>query len=97
MSANGDWRLAPAYDLTFSPGPGGGHYLDIEGEGRKPTGDHVRALGRRHGLSERSMVQIIVQVRAAVADWPELAAQAGVSASSLKIIPAAHDDVRGYF
>lgn len=97
MSANGDWRLAPAYDLTFSPGPSGEHYLDIEGEGRKPTGDHVRALGRRHGLSERLMLQIIDQVRAAVADWPQLAAQAGVSAASRKIITAAHDDVRGYF
>jgi hypothetical protein len=43
------------------------------------------------------MVQIIDQVRAAVADWPELAAQAGVSAASRKIITAAHDDVRGYF
>ncbi|MBR7619243.1 type II toxin-antitoxin system HipA family toxin [Phenylobacterium sp. 20VBR1] len=37
MSERGDWRLAPAYDLTFSAGPGGEHYLDIEGEGRHPT------------------------------------------------------------
>lgn len=33
MDERGHWRLAPAYDLTYSAGPGGAHYLDIEGEG----------------------------------------------------------------
>jgi serine/threonine-protein kinase HipA len=97
MSPAGDWRLAPAYDLTFSPGPGGEHYLDIEGEGRRPTGDHVRALGRRHGLSDRLMGEIIESVRAAIADWPAFAEAAGVTAGSRNMITAAHDDVRGYF
>ncbi len=34
MDSAGDWRLAPAYDLTYSPGPGGEHYMDIAGEGK---------------------------------------------------------------
>lgn len=51
MSWAGELRLAPAYGLTFSPGPGGEHYMDIEGEGRNPTQAHVEALGARHGLS----------------------------------------------
>ena len=97
MSPAGEWRLAPAYDLTFAPGPGGEHYLDIEGEGRRPTGDHVRALGRRHGLSDRLMGEIIESVTAAVADWPAFAEAAGVTAASRKMIAAAHQDVRGYF
>lgn len=97
MSPAGDWRLAPAYDLTFSPGPGGEHYLDIEGEGRRPTGDHVRALGRRHGLSDRLMAEVIESVRAAIADWPAFAEAAGVTAASRNLIAAAHEDVRGYF
>ena len=46
-------RRAPAYDLTYSAGPGGEHYLDVEGEGKNPICDHDRALGRRHGLSDR--------------------------------------------
>src|SRR5665213_321567 len=45
MDASGDWRLAPAYDLTFSRGPGGEHYLDVEGEGRRPTRALVARLG----------------------------------------------------
>ncbi len=97
MSPAGEWRLAPAYDLTFSPGPGGEHYLDIEGEGRRPTGDHVRALGRRHGLSERLMAEVVEAVRAAVADWPAIAETAGVTAASRNMISAAHESVRGYF
>lgn len=46
MSRAGEWRLAPAYDLTFSLGPGGEHYMDIEGEGRNPTQAHVEASAR---------------------------------------------------
>ena len=30
MDRTGTWRLAPAFDLTFSAGPGGEHYLTIE-------------------------------------------------------------------
>ena len=29
MNENGKWRLAPAYDLTFSPSPGGYHSLSV--------------------------------------------------------------------
>jgi serine/threonine-protein kinase HipA len=97
MSPAGQWRLAPAYDLTFAPGPGGEHYLDVEGEGRRPTGDHMRALGRRHGLSDRLVGQIIESVRAAVANWPAFAEAAGVTAASRMMIAAAHAEVRGYF
>ena len=34
------WRLAPAFDLTFSEGPMGQHHLDVCGEGA--------AIERRH-------------------------------------------------
>lgn len=82
MDEKGVWRLAPAYDLTYSPGPGGEHYLDIEGEGRRPTRAHVEALGKRHGFSGVAIATIIDEVRAAMAAWPTLAAAAGVSAGS---------------
>ena len=32
MSQNGQWKLAPAYDVTFCEGPGGYHQMDIMGE-----------------------------------------------------------------
>lgn len=82
MDAGGEWRLAPAYDLTYSAGPGGEHYLDIEGEGRHPTRSNVQALGRRYGLPDAVMTSVIDEVRAAVDGWSRFADEAGVSRAS---------------
>ncbi|GGC11195.1 hypothetical protein GCM10011363_29810 [Marivita lacus] len=35
MDAEGSWSLSPAYDVSFSDGPGGEHHLAIAGEGRR--------------------------------------------------------------
>jgi serine/threonine-protein kinase HipA len=93
MDEAGGWRLAPAYDLTYSAGPGGEHYLDVEGEGKNPTREQVRSLGRRHGLPDRLIDTIIDEVRAAVADWARYAEEAGVTKASRAEIAAAHQDV----
>jgi len=85
MGTTGEWRLAPAYDLTFSVGPGGEHYLAVEGEGRTPTRAHVLTLGRRHGLSDRVIGQIIDQTRGALTEWPVIAADVGVTVSQREI------------
>ena len=85
MGPSGEWRLAPAYDLTFSVGPGGEHYLAVEGEGRTPTRAHVLTLGRRHGLSDRVIGQIIDQTRGALTKWPVIAADVGVTVSQREI------------
>nr|QQZ51606.1 HipA domain-containing protein [Phenylobacterium glaciei] len=55
MSERGDWRLAPAYDLTFSAGPGGEHYLDIEGKADIPPGARpgARAPARTECSADR--------------------------------------------
>lgn len=97
MDAQGEWRLAPAYDLTYSTGPGGEHYLDVEGEGRNPTRGHVLALCRRHGLTERVIAAIVDEVRDAVEAWPGFAADAGVTRDSLTDIRGAHQAVAAVF
>jgi serine/threonine-protein kinase HipA len=89
MDAAGEWRLAPAFDLTYAPGPGGEHYLDIEGEGRRPTRAQITSLGKTHGLDARSIRAVIEDVTAAVADWPIQAKKAGVSKGSLKMVRVA--------
>lgn len=78
----GGWRLAPAYDLTCSAGPGGEHYLAVEGEGRAIRHAQVVALGRRHGLAERSIASVIDEVRGALAEWPRLSGELGVRESA---------------
>lgn len=81
LDADDQWRLAPAYDLTFSSGPGGEHYLAVEGEGREPTRAHVERLAKRHGISGSSVSQMIDVVRASIAEWPRHAEELGVGAS----------------
>jgi len=90
MDESGDWRLAPAYDLTYAAGPGGEHYLDVEGEGRRPARVHIENLAKRHGLSDKQTTIAIDEVRAAISDWEAAAKRAGVSAASRKIVAEAH-------
>lgn len=45
------WRLAPGYDLTFNDGPGGEHQMDVCGEGRNITRDHLLKLARQGGVN----------------------------------------------
>ncbi len=86
IDAHGDWRLTPAYDLTFSQGPGGEHSMSVAGEGRSPGKKQIHALGKLTGLSQKKMNTIIDQVISAVEKWSEFASQSGVSCQSRDFI-----------
>ncbi len=90
MDIGGDWRLAPAYDLTPASGPGGEHDLAIAGEGRDPTRAHVLRLGARHGPGAKTVAALVENVRAAVARWPSFGGAAGVTKASAGEIAAMH-------
>ena len=81
MDADGTWRLAPAYDLTFMRGPGGEHSMLIAGEGRNPTDAHLHRAGETMGLESSAMRQIIDEVRTALGHWTELADAVGLSST----------------
>lgn len=85
MDSAGTWRLAPAFDLTFSAGPGGEHYLAVAGEGRAPSRAHVEQVGKTHGIAAKRIAQIIDEVAAAVADWPIHGGEVGVGQSRAEI------------
>jgi len=93
MGLDGAWRLAPAFDLTYAPGAGGEHFLDVDGEGKNPRRTQVARLGARHGLSPRAIDATIDEVRAAVDDWPRFAEAVGVSGASKTMIAEAHSRV----
>jgi serine/threonine-protein kinase HipA len=44
------WRLAPAFDLTYSHGPRGQHHMDICGEGDAVTRQHLLRLASQGAL-----------------------------------------------
>jgi serine/threonine-protein kinase HipA len=88
MDERGEWRLAPAFDLTFSSGPGGEHYLAVAGEGGSPTRRHVDRVARDQGISPARSGEIIEQVREAVAAFDHLAREWGTGTSARKEIGA---------
>jgi serine/threonine-protein kinase HipA len=81
MDDKGEWHLAPAFDLTFSHGPGGEHYMAVMGDGRNITRAHVEALGVRHGIAAKRITLIVDEVRAAVAGWARFAQAVGIAGS----------------
>lgn len=86
MNEHGDWLLSPAYDLTFSSGPGGEQGTMIMGEGRAPGKEHLRALGQNAGLKTQTVDEIIEQTQDALASWSKLAKECGVAARNVRLI-----------
>lgn len=86
MEPDGAWHLTPAYDITFSPGPGGEHTLTIGGEGRNPGTDHLHQLAANAGIRTRHAIEIINEVRETCLRWPNFAKDAGVPRSQWKPI-----------
>ena len=86
MNERGDWSLSPAYDLTFSSGPGGEQSTMVMGEGKAPNIEHLRALGQNADIKKQTVDEIIDQTRAALADWNTLAKEYGVTLGNVRLI-----------
>lgn len=84
MNEHGKWSFAPAYDLTFSYGPGGEHCSMVMGEGRNPGAGDLRKLAAKFQVKRADA--IIEEVRDATSRWMHFAREAGVSFSSRGII-----------
>jgi serine/threonine-protein kinase HipA len=81
MSPNGEWRLAPAYDVIWAWNPDGRwtsrHQMSINGKRDAITRDDLLAVAANVGVKKPGA--IIDEVRAALAEWPRFAAVAGVA------------------
>lgn len=60
MSANGNWSLAPAFDITFCDGPGGYHQMDVMGEALTIERKDLMNLGIREAELEKNRVNEII-------------------------------------
>jgi serine/threonine-protein kinase HipA len=56
----------------------------VMGEGKNPGATQLQALGKQHGI--KCAPEILAKVKAAVANWPRYAEQAGVSRKSAQEI-----------
>ncbi|HBC6075312.1 TPA: type II toxin-antitoxin system HipA family toxin [Citrobacter koseri] len=63
MSADGQWTLAPAYDVTYCDGPGGYHQMDVMGEALDIERKHLQALGEQEAeLPATRVAEIIATI-----------------------------------
>ncbi len=86
MNAHGEWRLSPAYDLTFSGGPGGEQTTMVMGEGKSPGVSHLAKLGADAKLPKKAVQDVIAQTLEALGGWRNLAKANGVRATNIKLI-----------
>ena len=86
MNELGEWKLSPAYDITFSNGPGGEQSTMVLGEGRNITLKHLSKLGTEAQLSKEFIESVIDQTRSALGKWVDLAKYYGVSDTNIHFI-----------
>jgi serine/threonine-protein kinase HipA len=86
MDNQGTWSVSPAYDLTFSSGPGGEHCTTVMGEGRNPTEAHLLKLAEKMGLKKQKVVLILDEVNQAISQWLPFAKEAGVGKRSREMV-----------
>jgi Uncharacterized protein related to capsule biosynthesis enzymes len=86
MDETGNWKLSPAYDLTFSTGPGGEQSTMVLGEGRNVTTKHLVKLGSEAKLSIEFIEDVIDQTTSAISKWSNLSKDFGVSKSNRELI-----------
>jgi len=86
MDESGTWRMAPAYDLTFSSGPGGEQSTMVMGEGKNPGVEHLLNLAEAADLSRADAQRVIDETVTALLQWKELAKSCGVSKANIKRI-----------
>ncbi|WP_144282111.1 type II toxin-antitoxin system HipA family toxin [Chryseobacterium echinoideorum] len=86
MDESGEWKLSPAYDLTFSNGPGGEQSTMVMGEGRNITRTHIEKLGLEAKLSKAFIDEVIQNTIAALGNWKNLAKGNGVKIENIELI-----------
>jgi serine/threonine-protein kinase HipA len=88
MDRDGEWRISPAYDLTFQYKAGGTwtdvHQSSINGKFDQFTRNDLLGLGRTFGIKRAD--HILEEVIAAVAQWSKFAAETDIPETEIKYI-----------
>ena len=80
MDENGKWKVAPAYDLTFSSSGHGMHSTMVSGESANPNKQHLMELANYFKI--KNAKSIIDQVQDIVNNWKSYAKKYNVSTDS---------------
>ncbi len=82
MDKQGQWRLSPAYDVTFACNPAGDwtnqHQICINGKTEKINDNDLLALASDVSIKKTDAKNIIEHIRETVKQWPDYAKEADV-------------------
>ncbi len=79
LNERNEWQLTPAYDLTFTHGPGGEHTMTVAGEERAPDRSHIMRIADGAGITKIRTNEIIGEVSAAPSPFSKTVIPAGSS------------------
>ncbi len=93
MNKQGEWSLAPAYDVIYCYNPDGAwtrrHQMSVNGKHDDFELADFVAVAKRFGLFKKAGVDpVLEQIAAALVRWPEFAAEAGVPEQTVRQIAA---------
>ncbi len=92
MERNGEWRLSPAYDVAYSYNPTGDwtaqHQMSVAGKRDDFERNDLLRFAETSGIRSLAARRIIDEVVAAVANWPQYAADVGVPKIDIRRIGA---------
>ncbi len=94
MNRRGEWRLSPAYDVTYAYNPRGPwtgqHQMSLAGKRRGFERADLLRFAETSGLKIPRARRVIERALDAVANWPRFASDAGVEERDLQRIGRTH-------
>ena len=94
MDRRGNWRLSPAFDVTYAWQPTGlwtsRHQMSMNGKRDNFTLEDFRACGRAALLRRGQAEDMLERVRKVVRRWPDYAASAALPAAQSKAVSDGH-------
>ena len=93
MDCKGTWRLAPAYDLTFSRTTHGTHSMSINGSVAHHSLKDLEVLAGEFGI--KTWQEILDSVRESLQQWPRLASSVDISSKTKDLVFKSILDIDG--
>ena len=86
MRKDGQWRLSPAYDITFNMGRNNEQSMSIKGYGKNIPERVFYELGENIELGAEQVKQIFVEISDSLSHWKTIAKTLGIHNSTIKDI-----------
>jgi serine/threonine-protein kinase HipA len=93
MNKQGQWRLSPAFDVTYAYNPTGTwtgqHQIRLNHKRDNFTQENLTAFAKTAGFKKTKALKLLKEVSTAISNWTQYAKTAGVGSSDTKRIEQA--------